>query len=103
MMKRAGSTGGYCGEGCALILQTRDQKVIEVMSAYGEGRNNGDLCARGFFGYQYANHQDRLTSPLIRQADGPLHPATSDDALPADAERLTQPKLMHGAQAIRGR
>src|SRR5436309_1215259 len=68
MMKRADSTCGYCGDGCALILQTRDQKVVEVMSAYGEGRNNGDLCARGFFGYQYATHQDRLMSPLNRQA-----------------------------------
>src|SRR2546425_1158973 len=102
MMKRADTTCGYCGDGCTLILQTRDQKVIEVMSAYGEGRNNGDLCARGFFGYQYANHQDRLTSPLIRQVDGKLHPATWDEALPTLAERLTQVKLMHGAEAIGG-
>src|SRR2546426_8124909 len=102
MMKRADTTCGYCGDGCTLILQTRDHKVIEVMSAYGEGRNNGDLCARGFFGYQYVTHQDRLTSPLIRQADGQLHPATWDEALPALAERLTQVKLMHGADAIGG-
>src|SRR5438309_917977 len=102
MMKRADSTCGYCGDGCSLILQTRDQKVVEVMSAYGEGRNNGDLCARGFFGYQYVTHQDRLTSPLIRQADGQLHPATWDEVLPALAERLTQLKLRHGAEAIGG-
>src|SRR2546427_7280965 len=102
MMKRADTTCGYCGDGCALILQTRDQKVVEVMSAYGEGRNNGDLCARGFFGYQYATHQDRLTSPLNRQADGQLHPATWDEVLPALAERLTQLKLAHGAEAIGG-
>src|SRR3989441_752409 len=102
MMKRADTTCGYCGDGCTLILQTRDQKVIEVMSAYGEGRNNGDLCARGFFGYQYVTHQDRLTSPLIQQADGQLHPATWDEALPALAERLTQVKLMYGADAIGG-
>src|SRR5205809_1000079 len=43
MMKRADSTCGYCGDGCALILQTRDQKVVEAMSAYGEGCNNDDL------------------------------------------------------------
>jgi len=102
MMKRADTTCGYCGDGCALILQTRDQKVVEVMSAYGEGRNNGDLCARGFFGYQYATHQDRLMSPLNRQADGQLHPATWDEVLPALAERLTQLKLAHGAEAIGG-
>jgi formate dehydrogenase alpha subunit len=102
MMKRADSTCGYCGDGCSLILETRDEKVIEVMSAHGNGRNNGDLCARGFFGYQYVNHEDRLTTPLVRQADGRLHPVTWDEALPLLAERLTQLKLAHGAEAFAG-
>lgn len=102
MMKRADTTCGYCGDGCSLILETRDQAVIEVMSSHGNGRNNGDLCAKGFFGYQYVNHPDRLTTPLIRQADGMLHPATWDEVLPLLAERLTQIKLAHGAEAIGG-
>jgi NADH-quinone oxidoreductase chain G len=102
MIKRADTTCGYCGDGCALTLQTRDQEVIEVMSAYGEGRNSGDLCARGYFGYQYVNHPDRLTTPLVRQADGKLHPATWDEVLPLLAERLTQLKLTHGAESIGG-
>ena len=79
MMKRADTTCGYCGDGCSLILETRGGKVIEVMSSHGNGRNNGDLCARGFFGYQYVNHADRLTTPLVRQADGALHPVTWDE------------------------
>jgi NADH-quinone oxidoreductase chain G len=102
MIKRADTTCGYCGDGCALTLQTRDQEVIEVMSAYGEGRNSGDLCARGYFGYQYVNHPDRLTTPLVRQADGRLHPATWEEVLPLLAERLTQLKLSHGAETIGG-
>ncbi len=102
MMKRADTTCGYCGDGCSLILETRGNKVIEVMSSHGNGRNNGDLCARGFFGYQYVNHEDRLTTPLVRQADGKLHPVTWDEALPLLAERLTQLKLEHGADAIGG-
>jgi NADH-quinone oxidoreductase chain G len=102
MMKRADTTCGYCGDGCALTLETYGEKVIEVMSAYGEGRNSGDLCARGFFGYQYVNHPDRLTTPLVRQADGRLHPATWDEVLPLLAERLTQLKLTHGAESIGG-
>jgi len=102
MMKRADTTCGYCGDGCSLILEARDEKVIEVMSSHGHGRNNGDLCAKGFFGYQYANHPDRLTTPLVRQADGALHPATWDEVLPLLAERLTQIKLAHGAETIGG-
>ena len=102
MMKRADTTCGYCGDGCSLTLQTRDQTVIEVMSAHGEGRNNGDLCARGYFGFQFVNHKDRLTTPLVRGEDGRLHPATWDEVLPVLAERLTQLKLAHGADAIGG-
>jgi formate dehydrogenase alpha subunit len=102
MMKRADTTCGYCGDGCSLILETRGEKVVEVMSSHGSGRNNGDLCARGFFGYQYVNHPDRLTTPLVRQADGRLHSVTWDEVLPLLAERLTQVKLAHGADAIGG-
>ncbi|MDO8547200.1 MAG: molybdopterin-dependent oxidoreductase, partial [Nitrospirales bacterium] len=71
-------------------------------SSHGSGRNNGDLCAKGFFGYQYVNHADRLTTPLVRQADGKLHPVTWDEVLPLLAERLTQIKLAEGADAIGG-
>ncbi|MEK9172390.1 MAG: 2Fe-2S iron-sulfur cluster-binding protein, partial [Nitrospirota bacterium] len=102
MMKRADTTCGYCGDGCSLIIETRGEKVIEVMSSHGNGRNNGDLCAKGFFGYQYVNHADRLTTPLVRQADGKLHPVTWDEVLPLLAERLTQIKLAEGADAIGG-
>jgi formate dehydrogenase alpha subunit len=102
MMKRADTTCGYCGDGCSLTLETRADKVIEVMSAHGEGRNNGDLCARGYFGFQFVNHPDRLTTPLVRGEDGLLRPVTWDEALPLLAERLTQLKLRHGADAIGG-
>ena len=102
MMKRADTTCGYCGDGCSLILETRGEKVIAVMSSHGSGRNNGDLCAKGFFGYQYVNHEDRLTTPLVRQADGKLHPVTWDEVLPLLAERFTQIKLAEGADAIGG-
>ncbi len=102
MMKRADTTCGYCGDGCSLILETRGDKIIEVMSSHDNGRNNGDLCAKGFFGYQYVNHEDRLTTPLVRQADGKLHPVTWDEVLPLLAERLTQLKLAHGGDSIGG-
>ena len=102
MTKRADTVCGYCGDGCALTLMTREGKVIEVMSAYGDGRNNGDLCARGFFGFQFIHNPARLTTPLVRQADGTLQPVAWEEVLPLLAERLTQLKLAHGAEAIGG-
>jgi formate dehydrogenase alpha subunit len=101
MLKRADTICTYCGDGCQITLQTKNNDLIEVMSAHGAGRNNGDLCARGFFGYHVSTHEDRLTHPLIRR-DGKLIQATWEDALEYVAERAMQLKLAHGGQAFAG-
>lgn len=101
MLKRADTTCTYCGDGCQITLQTKGNDLIEVMSAQGAGRNNGDLCARGFFGYHVSTHEDRLKHPLIRR-DGKLVEATWEDALEYVAERAMQVKMAHGAQAFAG-
>ena len=67
MLKRAESICGYCGDGCHITLQTKNNELIEVNSTFGAGRNNGDLCPRGYFGFHASEHADRLKSPLIRQ------------------------------------
>ncbi|MBI5775996.1 MAG: (2Fe-2S)-binding protein, partial [Nitrospirae bacterium] len=101
MLKRADTTCTYCGDGCQITLQTKGNDLIEVMSAQGAGRNNGDLCARGFFGYHVSTHEDRLKHPLIRR-DGKLVEATWEDALEYAAEKAMQVKMAHGAQAFAG-
>jgi formate dehydrogenase alpha subunit len=67
MLKRTDSVCGYCGDGCQVTFQTKGNALIEINSTHGSGRNNGDLCARGYFGYHVSEHPDRLTSPLIRK------------------------------------
>ncbi len=71
MLKRADTICQYCGDGCQITVQTKDNELIEVNSSYGAGRNNGDLCARGFFGFHATSHPDRLTKPLIRRNGTP--------------------------------
>lgn len=101
MLKRADTVCTFCGDGCQITVQTKGNELIEVMSAYGVGRNNGDLCARGFFGYHVSTHRDRLTHPLIRR-NGALVQATWEEALEYVAEQATKLKLAHGAQAFGG-
>ena len=67
MLKRAETICGYCGDGCHITLQTKDDELIEVNSTYGAGRNNGDLCPRGYFGFHASEHPDRLKSPMLRR------------------------------------
>ena len=80
MLKRAETICTFCGDGCRITVQTKGNELIEVNSQYGAGRNNGDLCARGFFGFHVSTHPDRLTHPLIRR-NGTLVEATWEDAL----------------------
>ena len=101
MLKRADSVCGYCGDGCHMTFQTKGNDIIEVNSSHGAGRNNGDLCARGFFGYHANTSPDRLMHPLIRR-NGRLEEATWEDALEYVAERTLQLKLKHGADAFAG-
>ncbi|MFO0774729.1 MAG: NADH-quinone oxidoreductase subunit NuoG [Nitrospiraceae bacterium] len=101
MLKRADTICTYCGDGCQITLQTKNNQLIEANSAYGAGRNNGDLCARGFFGYHVSTAPERLTQPLIRR-DGKLVPATWEEALEYIAETAVRLKLAHGPNAFAG-
>lgn len=101
MLKRADTVCGYCGDGCQMTVQTKGQELIEVNSAHGAGRNNGDLCARGFFGFHTASHPDRLTHPLIRR-NGALVQTTWEEALEYVAGRVSELKTMHGGQSFGG-
>jgi formate dehydrogenase alpha subunit len=101
MLKRAETLCGYCGDGCQITVQTKNQELIEVNSAHGAGRNNGDLCARGFFGFHATSHPDRLTRPLIRR-NGALVPATWEEALEFVAERARDIKAAHSGQSFGG-
>ena len=101
MLKRADTICTYCGDGCRITIQTKGNELIEVNSSHGAGRNNGDLCARGFFGFHVSTHPDRLTHPLIRR-DGRLVQATWEEALEYVAEQTTRLKLAHGPDAFAG-
>ncbi|HEU4683141.1 MAG TPA: NADH-quinone oxidoreductase subunit NuoG [Nitrospira sp.] len=101
MLKRADTLCHYCGDGCEITVQTKGNELIEVNSSYGAGRNNGDLCARGYFGFHAAKHPDRLTKPLVRR-NGVLAETTWEDALEFAAEGLARVKEQHGADSVGG-
>ncbi len=101
MLKRAETICMFCGDGCQITVQTKDQELIEVNSAHGGGRNNGDLCARGYFGFHATSHPSRVTHPLIRR-NGVLVEATWEEALEFVAAQTNRLKLAHGPHAFGG-
>src|SRR5439155_1569937 len=65
----------YCGVGCALTYYVRDNRILWADGRDSPG-NEGRLCVKGRYGWDYALHEQRLTRPLIRRAEfypkGPL-------------------------------
>jgi formate dehydrogenase alpha subunit len=60
------TTCPYCGVGCSIYLGVRDNKVVVVRGDPEGPTNRGILCVKGRWGYDFINHPERLTTPLIR-------------------------------------
>jgi predicted molibdopterin-dependent oxidoreductase YjgC len=60
------TTCSYCGVGCNFDLNVRNGKIVRVTSAQDAPVNGMALCVKGRYGYDYVNHPDRLTKPLVR-------------------------------------
>lgn len=65
-LKQVETTCSYCGVGCRLTLHVRDNQIVKTTGADGAA-NHGFTCVKGRFGYDYVNHPDRLTAPLVRR------------------------------------
>ena len=89
----------YCGCGCGIYLDIRDQEVIGVSADGDNAVNNICLCVKGSFGYDFINHKDRLTKPLVRR-NGNLEEASWDEALDLVASKLQQAGEKSGADSI---
>jgi formate dehydrogenase major subunit len=71
----------YCGVGCQLTFNIRDDKIAWVDGAPGPANENR-LCVKGRFGFDYVAHPHRLTKPLVRRDDAPEKGLTVDPANP---------------------
>ena len=95
------TTCNFCGVGCQMDLHISNDQVVKVTSPEpGETLNDGNLCVKGRFAYDFIHHEDRITQPLIRDDSGVLQPATWEQAIDATAKGLLGVKERHGADAL---
>ena len=99
--KRVITVCPYCGVGCQIELLVKDNKIVRANGVEAVKPNDGRLCVKGRFGYEYVGHQERLTSPLIKR-NGKFEPAGWDEALDLIAARLKDLKTQHGPGALAG-
>ncbi|HEY3145552.1 MAG TPA: molybdopterin-dependent oxidoreductase, partial [Dongiaceae bacterium] len=106
----------YCGGGCQITYNIRDDKLLYVDGRNGPS-NQQRLCVKGRFGFDYVSHPHRLTKPLIRKpgvaksADDYVDPAnpwthfreaTWDEALDLAAAGLVKIRDRDGPKALAG-
>ncbi|MRR54357.1 MAG: formate dehydrogenase subunit alpha [Deltaproteobacteria bacterium] len=99
-VSRTTTTCSYCGVGCQMDLLVKGGKVVGVEPVDGLA-NNGLLCVKGKFGYNFVNHPDRLKTPLIKK-DGAFVEATWEEALTLIADKVKSVKEAYGPEALAG-
>ena len=97
------TTCAYCGVGCTFRAEMRGEQLVRMVP-YKDGKaNRGHSCVKGRFAWGYANHQDRITAPMIRESiDQPWREVSWGEAIAFTAERVSSIKAEHGPGALGG-
>lgn len=100
----------YCSVGCTIVLNTkaspprRDGGVDTVKRVTSDdytGINEGNLCVKGRFGYEFIHSSERINSPLLRR-DNELIPVSWDEAIACISENFKKIIAEHGGASIGG-
>jgi len=81
----------YCGVGCGIYLGVSGDKIVNVRADRERPTNEGSLCVKGRYGFNFVNHPDRLTKPLIKK-NGEFEEAEWDEALELVASKFAERK-----------
>ena len=99
-MKKILTTCPYCGVGCGLYLSvTENDNIKGVEPSVEHIVSRGELCIKGLNAYQFVNHPDRLTEPMIRK-NGKLTPTTWDNALNYIVIGIRKIQTKYGKDAV---
>jgi predicted molibdopterin-dependent oxidoreductase YjgC len=89
----------YCGVGCTITLDTRERKILRARGVEGRGVNNGNLCGKGRFGFDFIYSENRLRSPLIKK-DNEFVKVSWEEALTYVAKNIQAILKVHGTGSI---
>ena len=97
------TTCAYCGVGCTFRAEMKGEQLVRMVPWKDGKANRGHSCVKGRFAWGYANHQDRITTPMIRESvDDPWREVSWDEALAFAVAKLSAIKAQHGAGALGG-
>ena len=97
------TTCAYCGVGCSFKAELKGDQVVRMVPYKDGMANHGHSCVKGRFAWGYAQHQDRITTPMIRQTtDDPWEEVSWEVAIDFAAGRLQAVQERYGDDSIGG-
>ncbi|MDE3238617.1 MAG: formate dehydrogenase subunit alpha [Paracoccaceae bacterium] len=95
------TTCAYCGVGCSFKAEMRGDELVRMVPYKNGKANRGHSCVKGRFAWGYAQHQDRVLKPMIRERiEDPWREVSWDEALGFAAKRLRDLQAKHGKESI---
>ena len=102
-MKHVGTICTHCGDGCKTTLGVRradtGMEIVRGDNRDKSGTNGDFLCIKGRYAFDFANHEERLTRPLIRK-EGKLTPASWEEAFELIGKKFAEVRDRDGGAAI---
>jgi len=99
-VKRTLTTCPYCGTGCNFYLLSNDEeRLVGVEPCTEDIVTRGQLCVKGWNAFEFIEHPDRLSEPLIRRG-GRLEASSWDEALDLVVNRFKDIQTRYGNDSI---
>ena len=97
------TTCAYCGVGCSFKAEVKGDQVVRMTPDKDGKANHGHSCVKGRYAWGYAQHQDRILEPMVRdRITDPWRVASWDEAIEQAAARLKAVQSKYGNKSIGG-
>jgi NADH-quinone oxidoreductase subunit G len=100
-MEHVGTICTHCSNGCKTTLGVRNGEIQRANNRDRSGINGEFLCVKGRYAFDFNQHPERLTTPLIR-VNGELKPAPWAIALATVAKKFSELRAKGGRCAVIG-
>ncbi len=97
------TTCAYCGVGCSFRAEVKGDQVVRMTPDKDGKANHGHSCVKGRYAWGYANHQDRILEPMVRERiTDPWRVVSWEEAIEQAATRLKAVQSKYGNASIGG-
>jgi NADH-quinone oxidoreductase subunit G len=94
----------HCGDGCKTTLGVRStsdgSEIVRGDNRDKSGINGDFLCNKGRYAFDFANSAERITHPLLRQANGSMKAVSWEEALSYVGKKFVELRDTRGGSTI---